>query len=217
MSRTEPGRAFGRAVRARGALLAVLLQLATGCSLVRPPHARELVQIGYRSPEHVFQSFQTALAADLPDQEFRCFSYDFRRREGLSFNSYLEGRKRLLKERPWMTLVAKAEIVRSESSGERAHLLVGEIHGRQFAVELVRQDVFEMWAGRDLLADGPVDFDRDVLETPERGAQGLAVRALIDPLDYPRRRPHQRDRVPGGPGVEDRRPVHRPLGIASSP
>jgi hypothetical protein len=189
MDGLDPYGVFGPSVRlGRGLALAALLgtlQVVTGCFLVRPPHARELVEIGYRSPEDVFRSFRTAFAADLPDQEFRCFSYDFRRREGLSFNSYLEGRRRLLAERPWMVLMARAEVESSERLDERTHMLVCTVHGRRIALELVRQDVWEMWSGPELLADGFADFDSDVRGSP-RGTEGrLTAEARVDPLEYP--------------------------------
>ena len=189
MDGPDPYGVFGPSVRlGRGMVLAALLgtvQAAAGCCLVRPPHARELVEIGYRTPEHAFRSFRTAFAADLPDQEFRSFSHAFRRREGLSLNNYLEGRRRLLAERPWMVLMAHAEVESSERLDERAHVLVCKVHGRRIAFELVRQDVWEMWSGRELLADGFVDFGSDVRASPGRDGGRLTAEARVDPLEYP--------------------------------
>ena len=145
----------------RGLLLLGAIGLfPPGCCLVRPPKARELVDVGLRrSPEQAFQGFQTAMAANLPDEEFRSFSIEFRRVNRLSLGTYVEARRRLLKEQPWLTLLAKAEVVSSERLDERHHLLVVAVPGSDLEVGLVREDFFEMWAGADLLADGLIDFD----------------------------------------------------------
>jgi hypothetical protein len=160
-------------------LLPALVLGVQACRIVRPPLARELVDVGLRrTPEQAFRGFQTALAADLPDEEFRSFSTGFRRTNRLSLATYMEGRRRLMKEQPWVFKVAKAKIRTSKVLDGHHHLLVVSVPGPDLEVGLVREDFWEMWAGDDLLADGLIDFERVVRSPdPERLLAEVALEA----------------------------------------
>lgn len=153
-----------------------------GCCLVRPPDAETLVgagMAGWRTPEAAFETFRVAFGADLPELEYRSFSRDFRRREGVSYQSYRVAREKLLAENPFLPLLSRAEVVESRVVVEnRRHRLLVQAAGRRFAVELVREDRFQIYAGTEFLADGPVDFDRAMAF---RAAPG-GSRAVLDLL-----------------------------------
>ena len=180
----------GQAPGARGAarLLAVLglgaigLLSLGGCCLVRPPDAQTLVgagMAGWRTPEAAFETFRVAFGADLPELEYRSFSRDFRRREGVSYQSYRVAREKLLDENPFLPLLSRAEVIESRVVVEdRRHRLLVQAAGRRFAVELVREDRFQIYAGTEFLADGPVEFDRALAF---RAAPG-GMRAVLDLL-----------------------------------
>jgi hypothetical protein len=161
------------------ALVPLLVLGLAACRIVRPPLARELVDVGLRrTPEQSFRGFQTALAADLPDEEFRSFSAGFRRANRLSLATYMEGRRRLLAEQPWVFKVAEASIHSSRVLDEHHHLLLVAVPGRDLEVRLVREDFWEMWAGDELLADGLIDFERAVgSPAPERLRAEVALEA----------------------------------------
>jgi hypothetical protein len=181
-SERAPGPAALSAPSAPRALLAALLVLGGlgGCCLVRPPHARELVDVGLRrTPEQAFRGFQAALAADLSDEEFKSFSGGFRRANRMTLPTYMEAKRRLLEEQPWVFKgVAEATIHSSEVVDELHHLLRFSRYGREIEVALVREDFWEMWAGDQLLADGWIEFGRAVRSpAPERLRAEVALEA----------------------------------------
>jgi hypothetical protein len=141
-------------------LAALAPAVAPGCCLVRPPHAQELVDSGFRSPEQTFRTLKTALSADLADLEYRCLSSGFRRANSLSQLTYREAREQLRKEKPWIVLVAKAEQRESERLGADRHRIVAEVFGRSIELVLVREDFYELWGETELLADGAGSFDQ---------------------------------------------------------
>jgi hypothetical protein len=163
------------------AFLAGLPAALDACCLVRPPDAKTLVaagNAGWRTPEAAFEVFRVAFGADLPELEYRSLSLDFRRREGVSYQTYRIARERLLSEHPLLALLAGAEIVESEGRGERSHRLVVRAGGRSFVVDLVREDRFQIYAGTVFLADGAVDFEHALRF---RAAPG-GLRAVLDLL-----------------------------------
>lgn len=176
-----PSCAFERArARLPGAVLAALAALLTGLACVCPPSAEALTEVGHRTPRQTFESFQTYLRTDLPDLEYGCFSAGFKRRNGLSQFTYAEGRERLLDEKPWFRLFAKAEIVAEEAQGKADHRLDARVLGRTFRVKLVREDFFEIGAGDELVADGYRDFDRMVQRVGDDSGSALAAQVALD-------------------------------------
>lgn len=132
--------------------------LAATPACLCPPRAEDLMATGYRTPRQTLASFQTFLRADLPMQEYRCFSAGFRRRNGLSAATYAEARERLFDEQPWIRLVAKAQVAGEESIGENEHWFDAQVLGRTVRVKLVREAFFEIFAAERLLADDFAQF-----------------------------------------------------------
>jgi hypothetical protein len=175
-----------RAALAAQALLAACLVQAPGCCLTRPPDAKTLVaagSAGWRTPEAAFETFRVAFGADLPELEYRSLSLDFRRREGVSYQSYRVARERILEENPLLALLTRAEVVESRpvdglQGRTKKHRLVVQAAGRRFGVELVREDRYQICSGTTLLADGTLDFGRALRfrESPE------GWRTLVDLL-----------------------------------
>lgn len=147
-------------------LLAALCALPLAASCVCPATAEELLETGFSTPRQTFESFQAFLATDLPDQEFRCFSAAFRERNGLSLLTYGEGRDQLLASHPWMRHLAQAEIIEEKVWTQGVHVVDARIAGRTVRVKLLREDSYEISAGRDLLADGYCDWDAVVRLDP---------------------------------------------------
>ncbi|MEO6708072.1 MAG: hypothetical protein ABI054_11595 [Planctomycetota bacterium] len=156
----------GRGQVRAGAVLALLaLQLAPGCCLVRPIDAKTLSEAGnngWRTPAAAFETFRAGFAADLPELEFRSFSRAFREQNQISYSTYRVARQKLIDDKPYLKLLANAEVAGESVVSEGRHLLVVQAAGRRFAVELVREDGFQIYSGGVFLADGPVDFERAV-------------------------------------------------------
>ena len=195
-----PGRA--RPPRRLAPLAPLALVLLAAC--VCPPDPAVIADAHFRTPEAALESYQAYVAADLVDWEYRCYSADLRRREGLSLGTYAEARAQLLAGRPWLKLIAKAEVLRQWSLDERAHVIEVRVGGRTVHVRLVREDSYEIRSGEALLADGYAPFETLVrsIEAPE----GSVVEARI------RTRGAQPRRLRGDLGgdrerLEDRRPL----------
>ncbi|HTF88002.1 MAG TPA: hypothetical protein VK843_06300 [Planctomycetota bacterium] len=198
------GRDF-RAKAGAGAVLALLaLYLAPGCCLVRPIDGKTLVEAGnngWRTPEAAFETFRAGFAADLPELEFRSFSRAFREENRISYSTYRVARQKLIDDKPYLKLLANAEVVEGSVVSEGRHRLVVQAAGRRFGVELVREDGFQIYSGAVFLADGPLDFERAVqvgetvtvdpagervplktlqvnLQIPEEDLQGLELSSL---------------------------------------
>ncbi len=176
-ARPAPGPAGPRRVgrgpgRARRRLLGALAAcLALACCAVRPPAALDLVDAGFRDPERTFRSFRAALAADVADLEYRCWSLQFRRDNQLSFFAYAEGREQLLESRPWLRLFANAEVEKSERLAPDLHRLEASVLGRRFEVLLVREDFYELWSEDGLVTDGDADWEASIEFLPGEAAQ----------------------------------------------
>lgn len=121
---------------------------------VTPPRTADLLAVGFRTPEQAFRTFQTAVRADEPALEFRCFSSAFTRRNHLSQRDYREGREQLRRQYPYLRKgLADAEISQpTQIRGNRAQLEITS-HGRSFEIDLVREAFGEIWAGSELIAD----------------------------------------------------------------
>lgn len=167
----------GGSLRGTVVLLATLGGLS-GCVCLRDSEAERLVATGFRSPRQTVESFQVFLAADLPEREYRCFSQDFRRRNGLSAFGYGEARDELFRRYPWLKWIADAEVAGEGSDGEGRHWMDLETAGRTVRVKLVREDFFEIQDGQGLVTDGDADFD----ELAQLGSDGRLLRLRL-PLD----------------------------------
>lgn len=133
--------------------------LAFGC--VCPPSARDLLAVGFRSPEQTFATFQTAVRADEPTLEYRCFSAGFRARTQppMSQFNYREIREVLRRENPLLRKgLADAQLDGPvERTAARARLIASS-HGHRLAIELVLEDYAEIWAGTEPLVDKAIEF-----------------------------------------------------------
>jgi hypothetical protein len=128
---------------------------------VSPPSTKDLLSVGFRTPEQAFATFQTAVRADDPGLEFRCFSADFRGRTEppLSQLNYREFREVLRREHPFLRKgLVDARIESLERRGGRARL-VATSHGEQLEIQLVLDDYAEVWAGGDPVVDESIDFE----------------------------------------------------------
>jgi hypothetical protein len=178
--RSTPTPSAGRARPGRRLALVAPLLAACVCADVA-----EIADAHDRTPEAAFRSYQAYLAADLVDWEYRCYSADMRRREGLSLGTYAEARAQLLAGRPWLKLFAKAETLRDWALDERAHVIEARVGGRTVHVRLVREDSYEIRSGETLLADGYAPFDRLVrsVEAPEGSVIEARIRTDEPGLD----------------------------------
>ena len=134
---------------------------ATGCCATRPTPS-DWLAVGYRSPEQTVATFRTAVAADQPDLEYRCLSSGFRRERGGSQLAYREFRAALLAEHPEIRRLAGADLEPTRELGDGRAEVVAVVSTlfvtARVRFELVREDYWELWRGRTLLADGLADF-----------------------------------------------------------
>ncbi len=143
-----------------------LLLLSAGC--VAPDVRSELAGAGFRSPTQTFETWRAAFIADLPDLEYRAFSADFTRRNGLSQLAYREARERYLRENAFLRRgIAGAKPVELRRLAEdRAVLFVrssGLFHDVGIEVRLVREEFYELWREDRRIEDGFVAFEDAVL------------------------------------------------------
>ena len=147
--------------------LAALWALALSACLSGPSD-KAWLGVGFRSPEQTFATFQTGLRAELPNLEYRCLADTMKRREGVSETVYREFRRELFGARPWLKLAAKAKIVRREELGPGRVRLHAEVDtwfkDVEFAVDLVREDFYELYAGERRVDDDFGDWERMVRE-----------------------------------------------------
>jgi len=145
-------------------LLALTASLVACC--VSPPTAEELLDVGFRSPEQAFRTYQTAMAGDHLDLEYRCLSADFRADNGIDGMVYRLGREELLKQQPFVKLLADGEI---EASRELSPTLVeldvkvsAMFVTKHIRVWMTRLDFYEAWRGDELAFDAFADFQDHV-------------------------------------------------------
>ena len=154
----------------RDRLYVLLLVLwASGLSgCLSGPTEEAWLGVGFRSPEQAFATFQTGMRAELPDLEYRCLSGGLKTREGVSQLGYREFRRELFAAQPWLKLAARAEIVRREELGPGHVRLHAEVEtwfkDVEFALDFVREDYWELYAGAERVADDVADWGRLVRE-----------------------------------------------------
>lgn len=143
-------------------LLAALgLGLCLPACCVAPPSDGAWLAVGWRSPTQAFETFQTAIRADSPELEYRCFSNGFRERNNISKIVWREGRERLRAENPWLRKgIADARfVVAPLVQGALASAVVAS-HGHQIEIHFVREDFAELYEGETLVGDELVDFEQ---------------------------------------------------------
>jgi hypothetical protein len=169
------GRAFPFVVLAAAA--------STAACCVAPPDARELLAVGFRSPEQAFASFQTAVRADDPGLLRRCLSADFVARNHLSEQVFRTYWAELEKNQPFLRKgIADADAKGpAEIRGDRARIRA-ETHGRKLEVELVREDFCEAFAGGEKLVDEPAPFrERTGVQPAADGSSWIYGRMPLPP------------------------------------
>ena len=166
-------------------LLAATLVAATACC-VSPPTAEELLAVGFRSPEQAFATYQTAMAGDHLDLEYRCLAPAFKAANGIDGMSYRLAREVLFDQQPFVKLLADGEVVSSRPLGPAAHELIVEAGAlwvtEHVRVVLTREDFYETWRGEDLAFDDFATFEDHVFVEPgEDGAPDLLYALLTVP------------------------------------
>jgi hypothetical protein len=138
---------------------ALLLGLAAPACCVEPPRARDLLALGFRTPEQTFATFQTAVRADDPGLERRCLSADFVARNGLSGFVFLKFWEDLEKDHPFLRKgIADARLEAPAAVGRTRARIAALTHGRRIEIELVREDFCEAWSGGEKKADEAAPF-----------------------------------------------------------
>jgi hypothetical protein len=140
----------------RETALGVLLAVGglAGCRCT-PKHASELARADFDTPRHTLDAFRAYASADLYDLEYRCFSRAFTRTRQISVLNYSEARADLKRRQPWLFWF-DSEVVAERELDERQHVLDVRVAGRTVRVKLVREETFRIWAGEELLNDGPL-------------------------------------------------------------
>lgn len=154
----------------------------SGCC-VSPPTSNELLEIGFRTPEQAFRTFQTASAGQLAHLEYRCLSIGFRDRNDLSRLDYLVFREEWLKSQPLLRYaIDRAEIdsvQRSRGNGEggrdgsRHCRLLAHTMRRTLSIELVREEFYEIWTEDGLVDSRDLDFDDSIGVQPTAGGSWI--------------------------------------------
>jgi hypothetical protein len=149
----------------RALLYAFLLPawaLLAGCLAAPTPEAWR--GIGFQTPEQTFRTFQTGMRAELPDLEYLCLGSDLKHRVGGSLLAYLQFRRELFGSQPWLKLAAKAKVKEVRELGDGRVRLVAEVdtwfHDETFALDLVREDFWELWVGGKRVADDAAEWRR---------------------------------------------------------
>lgn len=152
---------------------------ALSAACLAGPKAEDWLAVGFRSPEQTFRTFQTGLRAGLPDLEYRCLGAGFKRRAAdelgaISLLAYAEYRRELFRAQPWLKLAAKAKIKAVRTLSPERVQVVAEVdtwfHDETFAVDLVREDYYELYVGEKRIADDLADWGRIA-----RGRDGALV------------------------------------------
>lgn len=173
-------RALGGALRA---LWGPLLVSACLC----PPSDQALLSVGHHSPLQAFETFQTALRADLPDLEWRTLSSDFKRREGLSQLGYREFRETLFAEKPWLKLAARAKVLETLPIAPDRVRLVARVDtplaDRTFAVDLLREGFWEVADEEGVLAGELAEWDELAAVRRDRLLLALPMPAGVELTD----------------------------------
>jgi hypothetical protein len=138
---------------------ALLAASLTACC-VAAPEAEDWLAVGFQTPEQTFRTFQTGLRAELPDLEYLCLGSAFKQRTGASLLGYLQFRR----EQPWLKFAAKAKVKEVHELADGHVRLVAEVDtwfiDETFALDLVREDFWELWVGGKRVADDAAEWRR---------------------------------------------------------
>jgi hypothetical protein len=153
------------------ALLAGSLALVPSC--VSAPAASDWMAVGYRTPLQTVRTFQTAVRAEEPDLELRCFSSAFRARNHISRLTWREFFEELQKQQPFLRKgIADAEVEGDiDQRGGRARVRLAS-HGVELRVDLVLEDFGQVWTGDSLLVDEDLKFSDPEHTGLQEGAAG---------------------------------------------
>ena len=165
------------------ALALLLAPVAALACCVAPPQARDLLAVGFRTPEQAFASFQTAVRADDPGLLRRCLSADFVARNRLSEQVFRTFWEKLEKDEPLLRKgVADAEPKGpAEVRADRARIRA-KSHGKELLVELVREDFCEAFAGDEKIVDEAAPFrERTGVQTAADGSPWIYGRMVLPP------------------------------------
>ena len=133
---------------------------------VSAPKPADWLAVGFRTPEETFRTFQTGLRADQPDLEYRCFSYRFKKANGMNQGFYREFRRELFAAQPLLRWAATAEIVGREELPDGTIRLTARVdtwfRDEVFAVDFVREDFYEIRRDGEVADDDIVRFEDHV-------------------------------------------------------
>lgn len=170
----------------RAAAAVALVQSLTGCC-VTPPDPADWLAVGFRSPRQTWRTYQTALAGDQAELEYRCFAASFKGRYGFSVLEYVEFRDQLLDEQPLVRFAAEAEVVSERRSVDgNYHELIAEISKLgttvQIRVLLEREAFAELWVEDEQVQSIGLDRldDAQWSQLNANNRSGFGVSAFVD-------------------------------------
>jgi hypothetical protein len=155
------------------------LQSAAACAAllvgacVAAPTSKDWLEVGFQTPLQALRTFQTAVRAEEPDLELRCFSVSFRERNHISRLTWREFLDELERREPWLRKgIADAEISGElERRGTRARIHLVS-HGIRIEADLVLEDSGQVWAADRLIADEDLRFSDPEHTGVQTGANG---------------------------------------------
>jgi hypothetical protein len=167
----------------RGIVRVLIASLWVSSCCVDPPRPRDLLSLGYRTPEQAFSTFQTAVRADDPAALRRCFSADFVARNHLSEQVMREYWDRIQKEQPFLRkgLADAQPSGPVEVRGSRARMRATS-HGRGITLAFAREEFCEAWGGGEKLADESAPFrERTGVQEGNQGERWMYGRMPLPP------------------------------------
>ncbi len=168
--------------------LGVLLAFSAASCKVTPPEPEDWLQLGFRTPEQAFHTFQVALASDMPDLEYRCLGTYFKQQNNVNQLAYRAFREDLLSELPWLRHLAEAKVVESRELPDGAYQVRARVDYLWKVVDvdfvLAREEYYEMWAGDKLWLDDAVVFD-EALSISDGDSEMVLSVPLPSPMPPP--------------------------------
>ena len=167
------------------------MALALAACAVPRPTPEALIETGFRTPSQTVQSFQSALAADLVDLEYRCLGSAFKHREGLTQLTWRAYRAELLARWPALRRLATARLDAPVELAPDRVLVAGRVeylwYDFDFEVELVREDFYELYVDGQRALDDALAWDGVLWvegEADDWPPPSLAARVpLLEPVD----------------------------------
>ncbi len=160
-------------------LWCALLALAVSSCKVTPPEPTDWLEVGFRSPEQAFHTYQVALASDMPDLEYRCLGTYFKRENNVNQLAYRAFREDLLDRMPWLRFLAEAQVIERRELPDGAYQIRARVDYLWKVVDvdfvLAREEYYELWAGDKLWLDDAVTFDEALAIDEGSSAMMLSV------------------------------------------